>query len=371
MRIRLKEGAKSLKVKSRRYNGPQRKFMNEYIKRLLRNSFAEKCSTAAWQPAPLIVPKPVKKNEFRMAADLRPINSVKIKESWSMPHLDGEVADFSESEVFAVMHFVAAYWKLGLHPDSKELCGIITSLLVVVAKLVLQGLANSTSYFQSSVKPLFSSIRKNLHAYLDDFSLHSKTEEGILETTEEFFSICKEHNLFLSARKCKFFQKSLKWFGRVISKDGYTLEQYRLSGLQDIKEPETGAALAQFIYCTRWMSNCLPNFSRVSQPLIDILEEAFKKSGKRTKRSIKNIKLATSSWGEVHSNAYNELQDMLRNQVKLSYPKPDMVTCMFTDASDHSWAEVVTQVPPEDLEKNREDQRHKPLAFIVSKFTGS
>ena len=62
---------------------------------------------------------------------------------------------------------------------------------------------------------------------------------------------------------------------------------------------------------------------------------------------------------------------MLKEQVELSFPKSDWTTCLFTDASEHSWSGVVTQAPPGDLEKPRAHQQHEPLAFIGSQFKGS
>lgn len=72
MKIRIRDGAIPLKMKARRYNGPQRKFLNEYMRKLLDKGFVEKRSTASWQTTPLIVPKPGKKDEYGMAVDLQP-----------------------------------------------------------------------------------------------------------------------------------------------------------------------------------------------------------------------------------------------------------------------------------------------------------
>ncbi len=59
------------------------------------------------------------------------------------------------------------------------------------------------------------------------------------------------------------------------------------------------------------------------------------------------------------------------NMVKLAHREPSMALCVYTDASDAFWAGVVTQCEPEDLNKEVEDQRHEPLAFLGGAFTGS
>lgn len=135
--------------------------------------------------------------------------------------------------------------------------------------------------------------------------------------------------------------------------------------------PETADELGAFIYCCRWMSISIPDFARRVTPLTDLLEKAYSRSGKRTKRSIKNISLRTLSWGPLHTEAFHNLQDTLRNAVRLSYPKPGMEICVHTDASERFWSAVVTQTKPEDLQLPLEDQRHEPLAFLGAAFKGA
>jgi len=104
-----------------------------------------------------------------------------------MPHLDSEVMDFAGSTCFASLDFVSAYWQLPLHPESYSKCGIFTPKTVLASKRVLPGLANATSYFQSTVEPLFAELRDHLKAWLDDFNLHAKTEIDLLSHLEIFF----------------------------------------------------------------------------------------------------------------------------------------------------------------------------------------
>lgn len=368
MRVRLEQGKQPVRVKARRYSPEQRAFLEKYTNQLLEMDFFEEMPTAAWQAAPLLVPKPGSKSKLRMAIDLRPVNAATVKESWPMPHLDSEVTDFAGSTCFASLDFVSAYWQLPLHPDSYTACGIVTPKKVLVSKRVLPGLANATSYFQSTVEPLFRELRDNMKAWLDDFNLHVDHEDKLLQLLARFFQICEDYNLYLSAVKSVFFAKQIKWCGRVLSPDGYRMDPARLSALQDMALPQTAAGLAEFIYCCRWMSLTLPDFARRVSPLNDVLEAAYTRSGKRTKRSIKTIALSTLSWGTPHEKAFHDLQDMLHNAVKLSYPKEGMVICIYTDASERFWSGVVTQTQPADLDKSLEEQRHEPLAFLGSEF---
>lgn len=370
MRVRLDPTKRPVRVKARRYSPDQRRFLDKYIDTLRKMDFVVDMPTASWQAAPLLVPKPGKAT-YRMAVDLRPVNAATVKEAWPMPHLESEVHDFAGSTCFASLDFVSGYWQLPLHPESYAACGIITPKGVVASRRVLPGLANATSFFQSTVEPLFSSLRPFMKAWLDDFSLHAKDEETLLNALEEFFKICHAKNLFLHARKCRLFERELRWCGRIVSKEGYRLDPSRLEGLKGMVAPKTAEELAQFVYCCRWMSTAIPAFSQRIAPLTSLLESAYSQSGRRTNRSVRNITLRSLSWGPVHEKAFSDLQESLRQAVTLSHPDPEKVVCVFTDASELYWSGVVTQTAPNQLSKPFGQQVHEPLAFLGSSFKGS
>ena len=79
--------------------------------------------------------------------------------------------------------------------------------------------------------------------------------------------------------------------------------------------------------------------------------------------------LSELPWGTAHDEAFNDLQESLRNSVKLSYSDPDKTICVHTDASDRYWTGIVTQVDHSELDKKPHDQRHQPLGFVGGEFT--
>lgn len=371
MVIRTKKDSNPVKVRSRRYDTEKRQFLDKYVKELIDMGFWTEMPTADWQAAPLIVPKPNSRANWRFTVDTRPVNAATIEEAWPMPHIEAEINDFPGSKFFASLDFVSGYWQLLLAEESWTNCGVVTPTGVCASKRVLPGLTNAGAHFQRSVEPCFAELKKNLKAWLDDFSLHAETEEELLSVLNRFFEICAEKNLQLSVKKSVLFTKEMNWCGRIITADGYKMDPRRLEGLKNISEPVTADELAEFVYCTRWMSNAIPSFSERVAPSVNIMEAAFKKSGKRTKRSIKKYNLRDLSWGTPHINAFKSVQESLREAVKLAYVDPDKVTCVFTDASDKHWSGVVTQTSPSELQKPASEQRHEPLAFLGSAFRGA
>lgn len=116
------------------------------------------------------------------------------------------------------------------------------------------------------------------------------------------------------------------------------------------------------------MAIVIPDFNRRVEPLNEVLEAAYLKAGRRTKRAIKGMCLRNLSWGAIHETVFQSLQNSLRKAVKLSYPKDGKELCVYTDASDKFWSGLVTQTDPELLQLPLEEQQHEPLAFLGSEF---
>lgn len=368
MKIDLDPRKKPVKSKVRRYPPRQRKFLNKYIETLVEYGYWIPNPNATWQAAPHLVPKN-SKAEFRTTIDTRPVNSATLKKAWPMPHIESEMEDFKGSVCFAIIDFVSAYWQLALHPDSYDACGIVCPNGVYSATRVLPGLTNSAAHFQSQVEPLFAELRPNMKSWIEDFTLHSKNEEELLDLIKRFLEICKEKRLLVSIRKSNFFTKQVKWCGRVIDKDGYSMKPANIESFRDIVKPLMADELCQFVHCCRWMSKSIPDFSRRIGPLNDLLEKAYTMKGKRKKRAIKGLSLAQVGWNPEHDLIFNEMKMAITNAIRLTYPNDGNVICIYTDASNRYWSGVVTQCEKKELDKPTHEQKHEPMAFLSSEFT--
>lgn len=117
------------------------------------------------------------------------------------------------------------------------------------------------------------------------------------------------------------------------------------------------------------MRNEIPDHAHRVATLRVLLEVTFQKTGKRTKRRIKTIPLSTIGWNAVHEESFRDLQSTLFSQIIFAHRNERLQLCIFTDASDRSWASVVTQCEPGDLNKEVSCQIHQPLVFLSGAFS--
>ena len=178
--------------------------MDRYVDRVLDYGFGKVTTTAKCLAAPVLVAKAPPAN-FRVTFDYRPVNAVTVPLTWPIAQIDSELCDMAGSFYFAIIDFVSVYWQLPLAEESQELLSFISCKHFVQPTRCTQGAKNAGANFQSKIEPLFTNIREHIKAWLDDFVLHCRTEEGLIDTFLQFFINCREANLKIGQpRRFKF-----------------------------------------------------------------------------------------------------------------------------------------------------------------------
>ena len=167
----------------------------------------------------------------------------------------------------------------------------------------------------------------------------------------------------MHAKKCLWFKTEVKWCGRIISKEGIRFDPRSRDVLLQLSRPVTGGDLQQFLCALGWMRSSIPQFAKLVVPLQKLLESVYKKADGRTKQKAKRVPLSIIGWGQEEESCFEKVKHELQNSCTLAHLDNEKQLCLFTDASDQYWASVLTQIPPEDVQLEPQEQRHQPLAF--------
>ena len=303
-RISLKAGATPFRSTQRRYAPPQRAFISSTIRSLAEAKAVYYNPQARWASPALAVPKPGSEN-YRFTVDLRGPNRETIPIASAMPDLESMYASVAGSSVFAKVDMCHAYWQIPLHEDSRELMSIQTPIGVYTPTRILQGSTGAGNHFQSCTSQIFAELSQVMLQWLDDFLLHANSEGELLRILRRFFELCRQFNLKLHAEKLDVFLKSAKFCGRIVDADGVRYDPAGLECLINMRAPERGGDLQQFLCATNWMRTSIPNYSCVISPLHKLLERVYSIAGKRTKRAVRNVQLA-GLWGADHLSAFEQ-----------------------------------------------------------------
>lgn len=109
--------------------------------------------------------------------------------------IEADLSVFKDRKHFVPMELVASYWQCLLEPASYDARGIFAPQGTFVSTRVLHGLKKASSYFQSTIPLLFEELKESMNAWIDDFTLHAKTEDKLISHGNTFFTICKKIQL--------------------------------------------------------------------------------------------------------------------------------------------------------------------------------
>lgn len=138
-----------------------------------------------------------------------------------------------------------------------------------------------------------------------------------------------------------------------------------VSNLTQSDNPRTAGKLCEYVRGASWLASSLPCFAEQVAPLRALLEAAYSKmGGRRTKKSIAKIPPDSFGWNKTHRDAFDGLNEQIKQSTRLTHRDPKIVLCLHTDASDRNRAAAATQCSPEDLSEPLTDQYHQPLAFL-------
>lgn len=240
-----------------------------------------------------------------------------------------------------------------------------------MATRTLKSGRNSAQNFQGRVAPCFDDMDDSLKAMNGWFCFSQQNQTGLACLITHIFCVCHEQNLKVSARKTKLFLSTLKWCGRIIIPHGVRLDPRNEAELTKCTASINAAELCKYVHCISLMQNRIPDHVRLTTQLQTLLEEAYTKTGKCTKRNTQSITFSSLGWCETHKTACNDIQKILDKQIFLAHRDPELQICVFTGTSDLFWASTVTRCKASERTKQVSEQRHQPLAFLLPAFNNT
>lgn len=136
----------------------------------------------------------------------------------------------------------------------------------------------------------------------------------------------------------------MRWFGQHISAEGIRFGPRHISGLKNMAITAISSELLQFTSATQYIRTSISEFLIIIKTLLDTLDSAYNKVGKRTKRPLERISLDSFGWDLVEVNAFHKCKEALCNRFLLAQRDHTKRFCFYVDASDTHWACRTTQI---------------------------
>ena len=190
-------------------------------------------------------------------------------------------------------------------------------------------------------------------AYLDDIIIFSNNELEHLQHLETVFKRLQDAGLKLKESKCNIFRSQIHYLGHMLSAEGIQPLPEKLDSITNMSASENQTEVKQFLGLVGYYCKFVPHFSDISRPLVKLM---------------RNDTLVI--WMKQCHLAFNMLKDKLCEAPILHYPDSSKPYTLFTDASKHGWAGVLTQEFETEVKGKVLKEQH-PVTYISGLFHGS
>lgn len=195
--------------------------------------------------------------------------------------------------------------------------------------------------------------------YLDDILVYSKTFTEHVEDVRQVLKRLQKHAIKLKAKKCDLFKPRIRYLGKVVTVDGYTMDPADVAAVRALKKtrPRTVGTLRKLVGFISYYSQYVKDFSRLANPLYDLLSSTTdpRRSAMKTGRQKESTKSGPTPlrgqlssnqhlrWTEEHQERLNLLMDLVMQPGVMAYPDFKEPFVLHTDASANGLGAVLYQ----------------------------
>ena len=140
-------------------------------------------------------------------------------------------------------------------------------------------------------------------AYLDDILVKSKNVQEHKEHIRAVFQRIEEFGFKLSAAKCEFFLKQIKYLGQIIDSQGRRPDPQRTEAIEKIPAPNNVAQLQSFLGLAQYHAIYIPKMHKCT------IEQIVKKRQKWI-------------WSKEYQSAFEEIKKCLLSDLALAHFDP-------------------------------------------------
>ena len=137
------------------------------------------------------------------------------------------------------------------------------------------GMCNSPAMFQSMMDNIFITIIKGklVIIYMDDILIFAGTKEELTQITRVVLEKLQENNLFIKAKKCKFYKTKIEYLGMIIEEGRISMDPVKLEGIRDWPTPTMVKQIQSFLGFGNFDRKFISHYSNLAQPLNNLMKK--------------------------------------------------------------------------------------------------
>ena len=335
-------------IQQRQYPIPSiaREHINTQVNDMLKDGVIRP-STSPWR-SPVLLAKKKKEDGtigFRFCIDLKKVNAVTAKDSYSLPLISECVDSLSGAQFFSKIDVDRAYWQVGVREEDKCKTAFVLDGNLFEFNVMPFGSMNAPSTFQRLIDRVLRGLTwKQCLVYMDDVLIFSKTFADHLRDIDEVLSRFSYAGLKLKPAKCVFAENEIEYLGFKFTDKGLQPTTTKINALMNVTPPNTTKKLFSFLCSVNYYRSLIPNYGRITADLFRICEG-------RTRNC---------NWTPSTVRSFASLKQALITAPVLAFPNFNLPFFIQTDASNNAIGAVLLQ---------KQNKLFKPIAFASRKLS--
>uniref|UniRef100_A0A8C7SC68 ribonuclease H n=1 Tax=Oncorhynchus mykiss TaxID=8022 RepID=A0A8C7SC68_ONCMY len=291
----------------------------------------------------------VKKKEggLRPCIDYRGLNSIMVGYSYPLPLIATAIESFHGARFFTKLDLRSAHNLVRIRKGDEWKTAFSTTSGHYEYLVMPYGLKNAPAVFQSFVDEILRDLHgQGVVVYIDDILVYSATRAAHVSLVRRVLGRLLEHDLYVKAEKCSFFQQAVSFLGYRISTSGLVMEDDRIAAVSNWPTPTTVKEVQRFLGFANYYRRFIRGFGQVAAPITSLLKGGPTRLG----------------WSAEADRAFGRLKALFTSAPVLAHPDPSLAFIVEVDASEAGFGAVLSQrsgAPP----------KLRPCAFFSQKLS--
>lgn len=320
--IHLKDGAVPVFVPKRRPAVAALMKVEEELNRLEKEGIITAVDYSEWAAPIVCVRKP--NGGVRLCGDYSTgLNDAVESHNYPLPLPSELYEKFVGSSIYSHLDCSEAYNQVEVDEKSSELLTINTHKGLYRVNRLQPGLKSAPGAYQQLMDTLLAGI-DGAAAYLDDLIVFGKNEQDHQKNLEAVLIRLEEYGITLKIEKCRFFQRELKYLGRIVDAQGTRPDPEKVEAVKNMPAPKNTSQLRSYIGAVAYYTQFIPNMRQLRAPMDKLLEKDRK-----------------WEWSLECEGAFQKFKLALTEATKLAHYDPAVPITVAADASNEGLGAVL------------------------------
>ncbi|XP_054624868.1 retrotransposon-derived protein PEG10 isoform X1 [Dunckerocampus dactyliophorus] len=308
---------------------PEQKALKEYISSSLAAGLIRPSSSPLGAGFFFVAKKD---KSLRPCIDYRGLNSITVRNSYSLPLMDSAFSALHSARIFSKLDLRNDYHLVRIKDGDEWKTAFNTPLGHFEYLVMPFGLTNAPAVFQNLINDVLSDmINQFCFVYLDDILIFSRNLQDHITHVRLVLQRLMENRLYVKAEKCDFHATSVPFLGYIVEKGQLRADPAKIQAVVEWPTPKSRKHLQRFLGFANFYRRFIRNFSSKAGPL--------------TRLTSPKIPFV---WTPEANSAFNTLKTLFTSAPVLVHPDPNLQFSVEVDASDTGVGAVLSQRSPVD-----------------------